>query len=147
MSPKLFEPDINITEEDTNVTLYSSAVILPLIFTEPVICKSFVVYQNPAPDTNNESPEEPLEPEVPLVPEEPELPLVPEVPSEPEVPEEPLVPELPLEPEVPFVPEVPLIPEVPEEPACPDVPDVPLVPPPHPINKASLVILDVTVSL
>ena len=60
---------------------------------------------------------------------------------------------VPFEPDVPFVPEVPFVPLEPDVPLIPDVPDVPLipdvplVPPPHPINKSSLVILDVTVPL
>ena len=45
VSPNFVDPDEYKTEEDTNVTLYSSAVIVPFIFTEPVICKLFVVAQ------------------------------------------------------------------------------------------------------
>jgi hypothetical protein len=43
VSPNLVEPELYNTEEETNVTLYSSAVNIPLIFTEPVISTLFVL--------------------------------------------------------------------------------------------------------
>ena len=81
VSPNFVEPELYNTEEETNVTLYSSAVNTPFILTEPVISTLFVVLQKEPLSANKLSPdvpEEPLEPDEPMEPLAPLVPLVPE---------------------------------------------------------------------
>ena len=46
MSPNFVEPDVYKIDDDTIVTLYCVAVIVPSTIKEPVICRSLVVAKN-----------------------------------------------------------------------------------------------------
>ena len=150
VSPNLVEPDSYRTEEETKVTLYSFAVIIPstykslltykplsaidalalpltiLFNSNPVTPEAGMLY-NPAPSPMNEDDiiDAVIGPLKLTFKDVSQIDPVNANKLSPEVPDVPLVPAVPDVPEVPSEPDVP---EVPSEPLEPDVPLVPAVP-------------------
>ena len=153
VSPNLVEPDSYRTEEETKVTLYSFAVIIPstykslltykplsaidalalpltiLFNSNPVTPEAGMLYK-PAPSPMNEDDiiDAVIGPLKLTFKDVSQIDPVNANKLSPEVPDVPLVPAVPDDPLDPEDPSDPLVPEVPDVPLVPEEPDVPDVP-------------------